>query len=178
MLFISDVQYYVPVKLCRMAESIHQSKITGPLGPGNVKLKWNFIWDVIELDWKGVNITLNENKINLPSTVTIKIQDKFKIRHVIRREPLLFHIMLKQGFTWFTSAHNNTPEASNPSATFYMGSSNINYWKIPLMLKLLWECWREYIPSGKTATHNHQCGVHGVPVWSHSHCYAKRWQII
>ena len=29
MLFISDVQYYVPVKLCRTAGSIHLFKITG-----------------------------------------------------------------------------------------------------------------------------------------------------
>ena len=31
MLFISDVQYYVPVKLCRTAGSIHLFKITGRL---------------------------------------------------------------------------------------------------------------------------------------------------
>ena len=31
MLFISDTQYYVPVKLCRMAESIHLFNITGML---------------------------------------------------------------------------------------------------------------------------------------------------
>ena len=39
MLFISDAQYYGPVKLCRTAESIHLFKITGTLFPENVKLK-------------------------------------------------------------------------------------------------------------------------------------------
>ena len=39
MLFISDEQYYVPIKLCRMAGSIHLLKITGTLVPENVKLK-------------------------------------------------------------------------------------------------------------------------------------------
>ena len=39
MLFISDAQYYVPVKLCRMAGSIHLFKITGTLTPENVKLR-------------------------------------------------------------------------------------------------------------------------------------------
>ena len=29
MLFISDAQYYVPVKLCRMAGDIHLFKISG-----------------------------------------------------------------------------------------------------------------------------------------------------
>ena len=39
MVFISDAQYYVPVKLCRTAGSIHLFKITGKLIPEHVKLK-------------------------------------------------------------------------------------------------------------------------------------------
>ena len=66
MLFISDVQCYVPLKLCKTAGSIHLFKITGILTPENVKLKWNYIWDIIEIDWKEVKETLNENKVNLP----------------------------------------------------------------------------------------------------------------
>ena len=31
MLFISDVQYYIPVKLCKTAHSIHLFKITGKI---------------------------------------------------------------------------------------------------------------------------------------------------
>ena len=38
MLFISDAQYYVPVKLCRAAGSIHLFKMVGMLTPENVKL--------------------------------------------------------------------------------------------------------------------------------------------
>ena len=58
------------------------------------------------IDWKEVNATFNSNKIDLPKSVTIKFGDKFKIRHMMKREPSLFHIMLKQGFTWFTLASN------------------------------------------------------------------------
>ena len=50
MLFISDTQYYVPVKLCRTARSIHLFKITGQLTPEHIKLKRNILWDVIKLD--------------------------------------------------------------------------------------------------------------------------------
>ena len=39
MLFISDVQYYVPIKLCKTAGSIHLFKITGTLKLENVKLR-------------------------------------------------------------------------------------------------------------------------------------------
>ena len=50
------------------------------------------------------------NNINLPKSVTIKFRDKFKFRCIVKREPLLFHIMLKQGLTWFTLASNNPQE--------------------------------------------------------------------
>ena len=39
MLFLSDAQYYVPVKFCRTVGSIHLFKITGKLIPEHVTLK-------------------------------------------------------------------------------------------------------------------------------------------
>ena len=110
--FMSDAQYYVPIKLCRKAGSIHLFKIIGTLTPENVTLKRNILWYVMELDWKDGNVTLNGNKINLPTSVTIRFKNKFKIRHIVKREPLLFHIMLKPGMTWFTLASNDPPETA------------------------------------------------------------------
>ena len=37
MIFISDVQYYVPIKLCKTTGSIHLFKIVGTLKPENIK---------------------------------------------------------------------------------------------------------------------------------------------
>ena len=68
----------------------------------NIKVNKNYIWDMLEIDWKEVTLTFNDNKINLPRVVTIKLQDKSKVRHLMKREPLLFHLILKQGITWFT----------------------------------------------------------------------------
>ena len=51
-------------------------------------------------------MTFNSNKVNLPKNVMIEFRDKFKVRHMIKREPLLLDIMLKQGFTRFTLASN------------------------------------------------------------------------
>ena len=50
MVFISDVQNYVPIKLCKMAGSIHLFKITGTLKAENIKLNKNYIWDMLEMD--------------------------------------------------------------------------------------------------------------------------------
>ena len=59
MLFISDIQYYVPIKLCKSAGCILLFKITGVLVPENVTLKQNYILDIIEIDWKEVSVTFN-----------------------------------------------------------------------------------------------------------------------
>ena len=104
MIFISDVQNYIPIKLCKTAASIHLFKITGMLKPENIKLNKNYIWNMLEIDWKEVIVIFNDNKVNLPRVVTIKLQDKIKIRCLMKKEPLLFHLMLKQGIAWFTLA--------------------------------------------------------------------------
>ena len=50
MLFISDVQYYVLIKLCKTMGNIHLFKITGILTPEKVKLNRHYIWDILEVD--------------------------------------------------------------------------------------------------------------------------------
>ena len=50
MLFISDMQYYVPIKLCKTAGSIHLFKITGILMPDKVKINKHYICDILEVD--------------------------------------------------------------------------------------------------------------------------------
>ena len=72
MLFISDIQYYVPINLCETAEIIHLFKITEILTPDKVKLKKHYIWDILEIYWKEVKVMFKGNAINLPKSVTIK----------------------------------------------------------------------------------------------------------
>ena len=99
MLFISDIQNYVPIKLCKTAGSIHLFKIKGTLKTGNIKLNRNYLWDTLEIDWKEVTVTFKDNKIELPRIVAIRIQDKIKVRRLMNREPLIFHVMIRQGIT-------------------------------------------------------------------------------
>ena len=79
-------------------------KITGMLKAENIKLNKNYIWDTLEIDWKEVTVTFNNKKINFPRDGTITLQGKIKVVCLMKREPLLFHLMLKQGITWFTLA--------------------------------------------------------------------------
>ena len=73
MLFISDTQYYAPVKL-------HLFKITGKITMDKVKLNKHYIWDILEIDWSLVKVTFNGKVINLPKSITIKLWDKFRVR--------------------------------------------------------------------------------------------------
>ena len=111
LLFISNTHSYVPIRLCRVARSIHLFRIRGRRNPENVKLKKNWIWDVLEIDWSDISIMLNDSEIDLPSLVIVPFKERYRARRLLRKHPLLFYIMFKQGKTWF----NLVPEPRNLS---------------------------------------------------------------
>ena len=47
-------------------------------------------------------MTFIDNKIDLLRIVAIRIWDKIKVRRLMNREPLIFHVMIRQGIIWFT----------------------------------------------------------------------------
>ena len=102
LLFISNIHSYVPIKLCRVAKTIHLFRIKGRLNPEHVKNKKKWIWDVLEVDWSDVSITLNDNEIDLPSSVIMPFKERYRARKLLRKHLLLFYVMLKQGKTWFS----------------------------------------------------------------------------
>ena len=101
-LFISDVQNYIAIKLCKTSGSIHLFKIKGTLKPGDIKLNRNYLWDTLEINWNKIMLTFHDNKIDLPKIITIKMQDKIRVRRMISKEPLNFHMMIRPGITWYT----------------------------------------------------------------------------
>ena len=127
MLFISDIKSYVPLKLCKTSGSIHLFKLTGNINKENITLHKNTIWDIMDIDWRPVTITLSGNIIDLPGSVIIPLRDKFKIRWIIKSRPLLLHLMLKQGQTWYPLSNirdmmeieNNVPQSIDMHAEPY-----------------------------------------------------------
>ena len=101
MLFISDIQNDIPIKLCKISGSIHLFKIKGTLKSEDIKLNRNYLWDTLEINWNKITITFNDNKIDLPKIATIKMRDKFRVRRLMNREPLNLHMMTRQGITWY-----------------------------------------------------------------------------
>ena len=101
MLFISDVQSYIPIKLCKTSGSIHLFRIKGALKSKDIKLNENYLWDTLEINWNKVTITFNDNRIDLPKIVAIKMQDKIRVRRLMNTEPFNFHVMIRQGITQY-----------------------------------------------------------------------------
>ena len=100
-LFISDVQHYIPIKLCKTSGSLHLFKITDLLTSEDIKLNRNYLWDALEINWDKIKLVFNSNEINLPKLIMIKIKDKIRVRRMMSREMQNFHIMVKQGMTWY-----------------------------------------------------------------------------
>ena len=100
-LFISDVQNYIPIKLYKTSGSLHLFRIKATLKPEDIKLNKNYLWDTLEIDWNGTKLSFNGNEIDLPKIIMIKIPDKIRVRRMMNRESQSFHIMIKQGITWY-----------------------------------------------------------------------------
>ena len=82
-LFISDVQHYIPIKLCKTSGSLHLFKITGTLTSEDIKLNRNYLWDTLEIIWDKIKLAFNSNEIKLPKLVMIKMQDKIRVRRMM-----------------------------------------------------------------------------------------------
>ena len=72
-LFISDVQNYILIKLCKTSGSLHLFKIKGMLKPEDIKLNRNYLWDTLEINWNGIKLSVNGNEIDLPKIIMIKM---------------------------------------------------------------------------------------------------------
>ena len=64
-LFISDVQHYIPIKLCKTSGRPHLFKITGTLRSEDIRLNKNYLWDTLEINWDKIKISFNSNEYRI-----------------------------------------------------------------------------------------------------------------
>ena len=100
-LFISDVQHYISVKLTKTSGSPHLFKLIGTLNSEDIKLNKNSLWDTLEINWNKIKLTFNDSEIKLPQLVTIKMRDKIRIRRMMGKDTRNSHVMIKQGINWY-----------------------------------------------------------------------------
>ena len=85
-LFISDLQHDIPIRLCKTSGSLHLFKITGTLTSEDIRLNKNYLWDTLEINWDKIKLSINSNEIKLPQLVMIKMQDKIRVRRMMSKE--------------------------------------------------------------------------------------------
>ena len=95
------------IDLNKIAGNVHLFTTFSALLLENVDLKKKGIWDVLEIDWSEVHVTLNEKEINLPIFVVIPLLDKLKITWLFKKNPLHLYIILKQRKSWFNLENTN-----------------------------------------------------------------------
>ena len=74
-----EIEKYIPVKLYKVAGSIHLFQIYGQLTSNQITLERNFLWDVIKIEWEEVFLTLNGAIVQLPISVKIPLRDKYRL---------------------------------------------------------------------------------------------------
>ena len=117
-LFISNTRSYVPIKLCRIARSIHLFRIRRRLTPENVWFKKNWIWDVLEIDWKDISMILNGNEIHLLCSVIIPFRDKFRARKLLRKQlcTTTHNAKTRENLVYFIEYDIGNPSIANDNA--------------------------------------------------------------
>ena len=71
------------------------------LKPADIKLNKNYLWDILQISWNGIKLSINGNEIDVPKIITIKMWYKIRIRRMINKETQNFCIMIKQGITCY-----------------------------------------------------------------------------
>ena len=72
-LFISDIQHYIPIKLCKTSGSPQLFKIKSTFKSEVIRLNKNYLWDMLEINWNKFKLLLNSNEIELPQIIMIKM---------------------------------------------------------------------------------------------------------
>ena len=52
-------------------------------------------------------MTLNGKEMNLPMSIVIPLMDKFRVRWLIKKDPLHLHNVLKQRKSWYNLENSN-----------------------------------------------------------------------
>ena len=100
-LILADTKSYVSLNFSQSAGNMHLFKLMGEISSSNVILKKSWIWDVLEVKWGNINITLNDKEIHLPTTLLVPLIHKIKVRKLFNKINLHIYIMLKQRQSWY-----------------------------------------------------------------------------
>lgn len=101
-LFLCKGCYFVPVKILRTTAGLHVISSIGELGSDNLSLSKNLIWDVMNVDWSTIVVTIKDRPTLLPRSIPLLLKDKIRVRRMFSsKEVMKVHLMALQGKTWY-----------------------------------------------------------------------------
>ena len=103
--FCNDYRY-VPIKLISAPGHLHFLSLENNLTLDQVTLKREIFWDTLSFQWQDTILKYKGNKLSLPLTVVVPLQDKIRLRHIMTKDFSLF-LLVKHGKEWKNLMTNN-----------------------------------------------------------------------
>ena len=57
---------------------------------------------MLDVDWSQIKILVNNKEIRIPPVITVLVIYKYKVRRIMNKPTLSFHMMIKKGYTWLS----------------------------------------------------------------------------
>ena len=99
-LFVFCDYYYSPLKICPLRGHLQNYKIEDSGSDLELRLNKNWIYDIVNISWGGIQVLENQIPIKLPKSVTVPLRHKMKKRRMMSFEWDV-ECMVKQGPNWY-----------------------------------------------------------------------------
>ena len=99
-LFVSYIYRYVSIWISNVSGYTRLFKVRWALNTDSVIFRKNYIWNTLDIDWSTIKILVNTKEIRLPLIYTIPVIHKYKVKRMMNKPNLSFHIMIRKGNMW------------------------------------------------------------------------------
>ena len=99
--------HFVKIKVATLGGSPSLFKMKNGLKIDKVSLQKGYIWDILHIDWEGINLTHGSQEVHVREHVSIPLIDRIRMRRVFHQAEE-FNIMVQQGDTWLTVPEENS----------------------------------------------------------------------
>ena len=99
---LANTQHYVPMKIMVVAGNLRDFIVIGIPQKNWIHITIHLLWDTLEINWSSALPKLGNTEVTLPTSVTIFLMDKYRVRYCMDASELFFNIMLCTCVMWQT----------------------------------------------------------------------------
>ena len=116
-IFLCTRENYVAARIRSIPGQVPKFSINGPLPSHKISLEKRYIWDILHVDWNETMIRHGDTFVHMPTSFTVPILDKIRIRKIIEDKDSIansFPLMLNQMDNWYMIPEKG-PESPDPT---------------------------------------------------------------